>query len=177
MSRSRRFSTAAFAGSDPGASPVLALLALGVRLSSRGPILFVQRRYGFNNEEFGVYNSARCLPTSAIMPPETGDPGRSARHPVRGLHPRYAQADLYHFSQLLHVVPARRPAFEHECGDRCIGLGAGERIHFQIGPEPVEGQRCIRLRCERVVVPEQGKAPHGLLIKSAGLFFHQTPDH
>ncbi|MCW2273601.1 Undecaprenyl-phosphate glucose phosphotransferase [Rhodoblastus acidophilus] len=36
-------------------SPVLALLALGVRLSSRGPILFVQKRYGFNNEEFGVY--------------------------------------------------------------------------------------------------------------------------
>ncbi|PPQ27272.1 undecaprenyl-phosphate glucose phosphotransferase [Rhodoblastus sphagnicola] len=36
-------------------SPLLALLALGVKLSSPGPILFVQKRYGFNNEEFGVY--------------------------------------------------------------------------------------------------------------------------
>ena len=36
-------------------SPLLAALALGVRLSSRGPILFVQKRYGFNNEEFGVF--------------------------------------------------------------------------------------------------------------------------
>jgi Undecaprenyl-phosphate glucose phosphotransferase len=36
-------------------SPLLALLALGVKLSSRGPALFVQKRYGFNNEEFGVY--------------------------------------------------------------------------------------------------------------------------
>ncbi|MCW2286404.1 Undecaprenyl-phosphate glucose phosphotransferase [Rhodoblastus acidophilus] len=36
-------------------SPLLLVIALGVRLSSRGPILFVQKRYGFNNEEFGVY--------------------------------------------------------------------------------------------------------------------------
>jgi len=36
-------------------SPVLAAVALGVKLSSCGPILFVQKRYGFNNEEFGVY--------------------------------------------------------------------------------------------------------------------------
>ena len=28
---------------------------MGVKLSSPGPILFVQKRYGFNNEEFGVY--------------------------------------------------------------------------------------------------------------------------
>ena len=36
-------------------SPVLAFLALGVKLSSRGPALFVQKRYGFNNEHFGVF--------------------------------------------------------------------------------------------------------------------------
>jgi Undecaprenyl-phosphate glucose phosphotransferase len=36
-------------------SPLLSALALGVRLSSRGPILFVQKRYGFNNEEVGVF--------------------------------------------------------------------------------------------------------------------------
>ena len=36
-------------------APVLALLALGVKLSSPGPALFVQKRYGFNNEQFGVF--------------------------------------------------------------------------------------------------------------------------
>ena len=32
-------------------SPLLALLALGVKLSSPGPVFFVQKRYGFNNQE------------------------------------------------------------------------------------------------------------------------------
>ena len=36
-------------------SPVLALTALAVRLDSKGPILFKQRRYGFNNELIEVY--------------------------------------------------------------------------------------------------------------------------
>ena len=36
-------------------SPVLLLAALAVRLDSRGPILFKQKRYGFNNEMVEVY--------------------------------------------------------------------------------------------------------------------------
>ncbi|HTN98183.1 MAG TPA: undecaprenyl-phosphate glucose phosphotransferase [Nordella sp.] len=36
-------------------SPVLAGTALAVRLDSKGPILFKQRRYGFNNELIEVY--------------------------------------------------------------------------------------------------------------------------
>ncbi len=32
------------------AAPVMALVALAIRLTSKGPILFKQRRYGFNNE-------------------------------------------------------------------------------------------------------------------------------
>jgi putative colanic acid biosynthesis UDP-glucose lipid carrier transferase len=35
--------------------PVLLLIALAVKLSSPGPILFKQRRYGLNGEEFLVY--------------------------------------------------------------------------------------------------------------------------
>jgi Undecaprenyl-phosphate glucose phosphotransferase len=35
-------------------SPLLALLALGVKFSSPGPVLFVQTRYGFNNLPFGA---------------------------------------------------------------------------------------------------------------------------
>jgi Undecaprenyl-phosphate glucose phosphotransferase len=37
------------------ASPVMALVALAVRLDSRGPVLFRQKRYGFNNELIEVY--------------------------------------------------------------------------------------------------------------------------
>jgi Undecaprenyl-phosphate glucose phosphotransferase len=36
-------------------SPVLALTALAVKLDSRGPVFFKQKRYGFNNELIEVY--------------------------------------------------------------------------------------------------------------------------
>lgn len=36
-------------------APLMALLALGVKLSSPGPVLFRQRRYGLNGEEIDVY--------------------------------------------------------------------------------------------------------------------------
>ncbi|MEM8878026.1 MAG: undecaprenyl-phosphate glucose phosphotransferase [Pseudomonadota bacterium] len=36
-------------------APVMALVALAVRLESRGPALFKQKRYGFNNELIEVY--------------------------------------------------------------------------------------------------------------------------
>ncbi len=36
-------------------APLMVLLAIGVRLSSPGPVLFRQRRYGLNGEEIDVY--------------------------------------------------------------------------------------------------------------------------
>jgi putative colanic acid biosysnthesis UDP-glucose lipid carrier transferase len=36
-------------------APLLAVLAIGIKLSSPGPILFRQRRYGLNGEEINVY--------------------------------------------------------------------------------------------------------------------------
>ena len=36
-------------------SPLLALIAVAVKLESRGPVFFRQARYGFNNAAFGVY--------------------------------------------------------------------------------------------------------------------------
>ncbi len=36
-------------------SPILALTALAIRLDSKGPILFKQKRYGFNNELVEIY--------------------------------------------------------------------------------------------------------------------------
>ena len=37
------------------AAPVMALVALAIKLDSRGPVLFKQKRYGFNNELVEVY--------------------------------------------------------------------------------------------------------------------------
>ncbi|HMK90932.1 MAG TPA: undecaprenyl-phosphate glucose phosphotransferase [Methylocystis sp.] len=36
-------------------APLMAIIALAVRLDSRGPVLFRQRRYGFNNESIEVF--------------------------------------------------------------------------------------------------------------------------
>ena len=38
-----------------GLAPVMALVALAVKLDSSGPVLFRQKRYGFNNELIEVY--------------------------------------------------------------------------------------------------------------------------
>jgi Undecaprenyl-phosphate glucose phosphotransferase len=37
------------------ALPVMGLIALAIKLDSRGPVLFKQKRYGFNNDLIGVY--------------------------------------------------------------------------------------------------------------------------
>jgi len=37
------------------ASPVMALIAVGIKLTSPGPVLFQQRRYGLDGEEINVY--------------------------------------------------------------------------------------------------------------------------
>ena len=37
------------------ASPVLAAIALAIRLQGKGPVLFTQKRHGFNNEVFTIY--------------------------------------------------------------------------------------------------------------------------
>jgi Undecaprenyl-phosphate glucose phosphotransferase len=37
------------------AAPVMALIAVAIKLDSRGPVLFMQKRYGFNNELIEVF--------------------------------------------------------------------------------------------------------------------------
>ncbi len=49
-------------------SPLLALIALAVKLDSKGPVLFKQTRHGFNNEPIGVFKFRsmyvdKCDPT------------------------------------------------------------------------------------------------------------------
>jgi len=67
-------------------SPVIALAALAVRVSSAGPVLFRQRRVGRDGAEFDVYKfrSMRLDPVSAAQPvgAEVGVLGTDALLPV-----------------------------------------------------------------------------------------------
>lgn len=58
-------------------SPLLLLIAIGVKLSSPGPVVFKQRRNGLDGEEIMVYKfrSMRALDDGAVVPQATrGDP-------------------------------------------------------------------------------------------------------
>ena len=46
-------------------SPLMLMIAMAVRLSSAGPVLFRQRRYGLNGEEFTVYKFRSMTATTA----------------------------------------------------------------------------------------------------------------
>ena len=72
------------------ALPVMAVIALLVRLDSPGPILFRQRRHGFNNEEILVWKF-RSMRTDATDPVgrAPGQHRRRTRHPGRALHPQH----------------------------------------------------------------------------------------
>jgi Undecaprenyl-phosphate glucose phosphotransferase len=53
-------------------APVMALVALAIRLESKGPVLFKQKRYGFNNELIEVYKfrsmyTDRCDATASQL--------------------------------------------------------------------------------------------------------------
>ena len=50
-------------------SPIMIATAIAIKLDSKGPVLFVQKRHGFNNEEINVYKFRsmyveRCDPTA-----------------------------------------------------------------------------------------------------------------
>jgi len=59
-------------------SPVMALTALAIKLDSRGPVLFKQKRYGFNNEIIEIYKfrsmRADALDPTALRRVTRGDP-------------------------------------------------------------------------------------------------------
>ncbi|HZZ91049.1 MAG TPA: undecaprenyl-phosphate glucose phosphotransferase [Usitatibacter sp.] len=62
-------------------SPVLAAIALGVKLSSPGPVLFKQRRYGLNGQEVVVYKfrSMKVTEDGAVIRQATKDDPRVTR--------------------------------------------------------------------------------------------------
>ncbi|MCG6116017.1 MAG: undecaprenyl-phosphate glucose phosphotransferase [Mesorhizobium sp.] len=59
-------------------SPIMIATAIAIKLDSKGPVLFVQKRHGFNNEEINVYKfrsmyADQCDPT-AKQAVTKGDP-------------------------------------------------------------------------------------------------------
>ena len=66
----------------------MALTAIAIRLDSKGPVFFKQKRYGFNNELVEVFKfRSMYTDMSGRDRQQTGDARRSARHACRPFHP------------------------------------------------------------------------------------------
>ncbi len=69
-------------------SPVMLLVALAVKLDSKGPVFFKQKRYGFNNELIEVYKF-RSMRTTCWMRPRASSSPRAIRaSPVSAAYPQ-----------------------------------------------------------------------------------------
>lgn len=84
-----------------GSLPLLLLIALAIRLDSKGPVLFLQRRYGFNQEPFRIFKF-RTMTTT--------DDGEVIRQATRG-DPRITRIGRYlrrynldELPQLINVI-------------------------------------------------------------------------
>lgn len=62
-----------------GFSPILLLIAAAIKLNSKGPVLFRQKRYGFNNNEFAVLK----FRTMRDDPPPGADVAQATRSDPR----------------------------------------------------------------------------------------------
>ncbi len=62
-------------------TPLIAIVAILIKLDSPGPIFFVQRRYGFNQQPFRIikFRTMRALEDGAIIPQTTRDDPRLTR--------------------------------------------------------------------------------------------------
>jgi len=70
------------------AAPIMLAIALAIKLDSKGPVLFKQRRFGFNNKSVEMYKF-RSLYRGAFRP-DRGQPRyqeRLTRDPGRPFHP------------------------------------------------------------------------------------------
>jgi Undecaprenyl-phosphate glucose phosphotransferase len=59
-------------------SPLVLLISLAIKLESRGPVIFRQKRYGFNNKEFTVYKFRsmyqKRIPEQGVPQAKRNDP-------------------------------------------------------------------------------------------------------
>ena len=83
-------------------SPLMFALALAIRLDSAGPVLFRQKRYGFNNEVIVVYKFRSMFHD---RPPEPGVPQATKRDPrVTRVGRILRRTSLDELPQLLNVL-------------------------------------------------------------------------
>ena len=84
------------------AAPVMALVAMAIRLDSKGPILFRQKRYGFNNELIEVLKFRSMYVDDADITASRWSPRDDPRvTPRRPLHPPDSLDEL---PQLFNVL-------------------------------------------------------------------------
>jgi putative colanic acid biosynthesis UDP-glucose lipid carrier transferase len=85
-------------------APLLLAVALGVKLSSPGPVLFRQRRYGLDGREIMVYKfrTMTCLEDGEVIRQATRDDARTTR--FGAFLRRYS---LDEFPQLVNVLQGR----------------------------------------------------------------------
>lgn len=64
-----------------GLMPLLVLVAAAIKLDSRGPVFFVQRRYGFNQRPFGIikFRTMITLDDGAVIAQATANDSRMTR--------------------------------------------------------------------------------------------------
>ena len=81
VARKRIFDLAGAALALIALTPLLIAVAVLIRLDSRGPILFVQRRYGFNQEPFRIikFRTMRTLDDGPVIAQATRDDPRLTR--------------------------------------------------------------------------------------------------
>jgi putative colanic acid biosynthesis UDP-glucose lipid carrier transferase len=81
-------------------TPLLVAIAIAVKISSPGPALFRQRRYGLDGQEIVVYKF-RTMTVTRTARGAPGDEGRRARHPLGAFLRRTSLDELPQFINVL----------------------------------------------------------------------------